>query len=357
MKIAILGTNGIPAKYGGFETLVEYLVELLSTKYDITVFCSSKTNLHKISVYKGCKLKYIPLQANGWQSIPYDIISIFKSYRYFDKILVLGASGSIIMPLFKKYSNKFIFNFGGLDWDRSKWSFFTRKFLKYSESMGIKYSEYLISDNIGIQDYIQKEYNRYSTLISYGGDQVFKVSPDSSDLVKFPFLNKSYAFSVARIQADNNIDMILESFKENSPLPLVFVGNWQSCSYGIKTRKKFSNYPDIILLDAIYNQRELNLLRSNCKIYLHGHSAGGTNPALVEAMNLSLPVFAFDCIFNRYTTDFKAKYFSNSDELSKNILTISDNDLIRIGEKMHEIATKLYQWKLIATKYSEVFDK
>jgi glycosyltransferase involved in cell wall biosynthesis len=223
--------------------------------------------------------------------------------------------------------------------------------------MGIKYSEYLISDNIGIQEYITKEYDRNSILISYGGDQVFKVSPNPSDLVKHPFLNRSYVFSVARIQPDNNIEMLLETFTKELSYPIVFVGNWQSCSYGLKIKEKFSHYPNIILLDAIYDQRELNLLRSNCKIYLHGHSAGGTNPALVEAMNLSLPIFAFDCIFNKYTTDFSAEYFSNSDELLRKILTISDIDLNKIGEKMYEIAKREYKWKYIAAQYSEVFDK
>lgn len=356
-KVVIIGTNGIPSKYGGFETLVEYLVEYLSDKFEITVFCSSKTNTNKISEYKGCKLKYVPLKANGWQSILYDIVSILKSYREFDKILILGSSGTIIMPFLKKYRQKFVFNFGGLDWDRSKWNYITRKFLKLSESMGIKYSEFLIADNVGIQEYIKNEYNRNSTLISYGGDQVFKVSPSSSDLVKYPFLKSGYAFSLARIQPDNNIDMVLEAFMLKTLLPLVFVGNWQSCNYGIKTKEKYSKYSNIILLDAIYDHRELNLLRSNCSIYLHGHSAGGTNPALVEAMNLALPIFTYDCIFNRYTTNFEAQYFSTSDELSKRILTISENELTEIGKKMYSIGKEFYQWKIIAMKYYEVIDK
>jgi len=355
-KIAIIGTNGIPSKYGGFETLVEYLVNYLSAHYDLTVFCSSITNLDKIHEYRGCKLKYIPFRANGWQSIIYDIISIFRSYRKFDKILILGASGTIVLPLLFNYKDKFIFNFGGLDWERSKWNYLTRKFLKFSESMGIKYSAHLISDNIGIQKYIQKEYKRNSTLITYGGDQVYKVVPKLSDLQKYPFIAASYAFTLARIQPDNNIDLLLNSFNEHSPFPLVFVGNWQSCPYGIKTKAKYIDRPKIILLDAIYDKREINLLRSNCKVYLHGHSAGGTNPALVEAMNLSLPILAYDCIFNKYTTEFKAVYFSDSMELSEELKKITDNDLIIIGEKMYNIAKKVYHWKTIAKKYSEVID-
>lgn len=356
-KVAIIGTNGIPTKYGGFETLVEYLVEYLSSKYDITVFCSSRTSLNKIPVYNGCKLKYVPLKANGWQSIPYDIFSIFQSYRDFDKIIVLGVSGCIVMPFMIKHRSKFILNFGGLDWERSKWGFFTRKFLKLSESMAIKFSEHLISDNLGIQEYIQRVYKRNSTLITYGGDQATKVFPNHSDLEKYPFLNLSYAFSVARIQSDNNIDMLLDSFTDNPSLPFVLVGNWNNSSYGINTKAKYINCPNVILLDAIYDKRELNLLRSNCKVYLHGHSAGGTNPALVEAMNLALPIFAYDCVYNKYTTGFKASYFTTSAGLSTILKASTDTDLSNNGEAMKSIAIKFYQWKIIADKYSEVIDR
>lgn len=356
-KIAIIGTNGLPSKYGGFETLVEYLVKYLSKRYELTVFCSTKTNPVIIDEYDGCKLRYVNFYANGWQSIPFDMISLFKSYKEYDKVLILGASGSIISPFFKSYRDKFIFNFGGLDWDRSKWGALTRKFLRLSESLGIKNSSHLISDNIGIQNYISKTYNRDSTLITYGGDQVFKVVIKKEDIEKYKFLKFDYAFSVARIQPDNNIDLLLESFNEESNFPFVLVGNWNSCVYGIETKNKYKNNPNLILLDAIYDHRELNLLRSNCKVYLHGHSAGGTNPALVEAMNLGLPIFAYDCVFNRYTTNFQAQYFLSAKELVKKLSVVSENELKMNGAYMLSIAKELYRWELIAEKYSEVFDK
>ena len=174
---------------------------------------------------------------------------------------------------------------------------------------------------------------------------------------KYTFLKSDYAFSVARIQPDNNIDLLLESFDEKSSFPFVLVGNWNSCAYGIDTKKKYINKPNLILLDAIYDHRELNLLRSNCKIYLHGHSAGGTNPALVEAMNLGVPVFAYDCVFNKYTTKFKAQYFLNSNELIEKMASISEEELDKNREDMISIAKKDYQWKSIAEKYSQVFEK
>lgn len=355
-KIAIVGTNGVPSKYGGFETLVEYLVRYLAKDYEITVFCSTNLVAEKIETYQGVKLEYINLNANGWQSIIYDIVSIFKSYKKFDKVLVLGCSGSIIMPFFIGYRSKFIMNLGGLDWKRSKWGYFTQKFLKFSEFMAIKYSGYIVSDNQGIKEYILQEYKRDSTLIAYGGDHASKEEIRDLNIEKYPFLKKSYAFTVARIQPDNNIDMLLDSFTAESPYPLVFVGNWNYSSYGIKTKNKYMNHPNLILLDAIYDQKELNVLRSNCKLYLHGHSAGGTNPALVEAMNLGLPILAHSSIFNKHTTNFEAEYFSDSKELFDKISDLSDSDLLSMGIKMSEIAKINYKWEFIGNGYAKVFE-
>lgn len=357
MKIAIIGTNGIPAKYGGFETLVEYLAEYLSSDFEITVYCSAKFQLNHLNSHKGVKLVHINLKANGWQSIFYDFISLFYSYKKFDKVLILGCSGSLFQPFFRTHKHKFIMNLGGLDWQRSKWNFFTRKYLKLSERLGVKFSGHLISDNEGIKKYLAEEYRVDSCVIAYGGDQVYKVESTQCDITRYPFLEKPYAFTVARIQPDNNIEMLCNSFNDGSLFPLVIVGNWNNSSYGLELKKKYQNKVNLQLLDAIYDQRDLNLLRSNCFIYLHGHSAGGTNPALVEAMNLALPIFAFDNVFNRYTTQGKSKYFTDTISLHSIIQTIDVNELKQNAADMYAIAKSEYYWSLICAKYSEVFKK
>lgn len=355
-KIAIIGTNGIPAKYGGFETLVEYLAEYLAEDFEITVYCSSKFQDNKLNSYKGVNLSYINLNANGWQSIFFDFVSLFLSYKKFDKVLILGCSGSIFQPFFRSYKHKFIMNLGGLDWQRSKWNYLTRKYLKLSERLGVKYSGQIISDNEGIKEYIANEYGVDSCVIAYGGDQVFKVQPTQKDKEKYLFLGKPYAFTVARIQPDNNIEMICNSFNESSLFPLIIVGNWNSSSYGQEIKQTFQNRSNLILLDAIYDQRELNLIRSNCFVYLHGHSAGGTNPALVEAMSLNLPIFAFDNIFNRYTTDNRAVYFTGSKILQNKLLIVLEKELKQNADSMISIAKSKYCWNKVCLDYAQILN-
>ena len=133
-KIAIIGTVGIPAKYGGFETLTEHLTKELGRSYVMTVYCSSKAYKNKLKSYHNAQLKYINLNANGVQSIPYDIISVFKSLRNSDALLILGVSGCIVLPFVKLISKKkIIINIDGLEWRREKWGKFIKWFLKYSE--------------------------------------------------------------------------------------------------------------------------------------------------------------------------------------------------------------------------------
>lgn len=355
-KIAVIGTNGIPAKYGGFETLVEYLAEYLAEDFEITVYCSSKFQENKLNSYKDVNLSYINLNANGWQSIFFDFVSLFHSYKKFDKVLILGCSGSIFQPFFRSYKHKFIMNLGGLDWQRSKWNYLTRKYLKLSERLGVKYSGQIISDNEGIKEYLADEYGVDSCVIAYGGDQVFKVEPTQNDKEKYLFLEKPFAFTVARIQPDNNIEMLCNSFNESSLFPLIIVGNWNSSSYGQEIKKTYHNRSSLILLDAIYDQRELNLLRSNCFVYLHGHSAGGTNPALVEAMSLNLPIFAFDNIFNRYTTDNRAVYFTSSETLQNKLLNISMDELKQNANFMDTIAKSRYCWNKVCLDYARILN-
>ncbi len=353
-KVAIIGTQGVPAKYGGFESLVENLLgDNCPKDVEYTVFCSAIDMQEHLNSYKGAKLKYISLKANGIQSVPYDILSLCKSLKGYDVILVLGVSGCLFLPIFHLLnSKKLIINIDGMEYKRAKWGKFAKKILKMSEAAAVKYADAIITDNEAIQEYVAKEYGKESKLIAYGGDHVVRNIPEGyavSILKEYGLIPKQYAMAICRIEPENNCEMVLEAFSK-SDKTLVYVGNWDHNEYSKELRNRFSKYSHIKMLDATYDLDVLYALRSNAEIYVHGHSAGGTNPSLVEAMFFGIPIISFDVVFNRATTRNEAYYFNNSNDLL-NIIARKDLD----GSRMKEIAEKNYSWKSISAQYANLY--
>ncbi len=359
-KLSIIGTVGLPANYGGFETLAEHIVENLSNSYDISVYCSSKkyAKEDRKSSYKGAKLFHLPLDANGVQSIFYDTLSILHALFYADILLILGVSGAWILPFVRFFTNKkIIISIDGIEWKRDKWSPLAKWYLWWAESIAVKYSHIDISDNESIQDYTAMRYGSLSNVIEYGADHTLEVEPTYDDIAKYPFLEKSYAFKVCRIEPENNVHIILDCFAKVQKMPLVMVGNWNNSLYGQELKEKYGSHPNVQLLDPIYNQRNLDLLRGNASLYIHGHSAGGTNPSLVEAMYLGLPIIAFNVSYNVTTTEGKALYFQQSNDLLEVINTLTYSQLKKLGNEMKSIAKRRYKWSVIASKYRFLFEE
>lgn len=357
MKVSIIGTVGLPAKYGGFETLVNYLTQNLADKFNITVYCSGKAYLNQIKTYNGANLKYINLSANGFQSIFYDIISIFKSLKNSDVLLILGVSGCIVLPFINLISKKkIIVNIDGLEWKRAKWGKFAKSFLKFSESIAVKNADFIVTDNKVIQDYVNSEYGyKQSHLIAYGADHVKKEVLHKELIKKYPFLESNYAFKVCRIEPENNIHMILKAFSKLPEKTIICIGNWSSSDYGKKLKSEYEKFNNIKLLNPIYDQKILNQFRSNASIYVHGHSAGGTNPSLVEAMQLGLPIYAYGVNYNIETTSNKADYFNSSQDLIQLLKNQCKKTLEINGESMRLVSEKRYKWQLISDKYQYLF--
>ena len=359
-KIAIIGTVGVPANYGGFETLTEHLIEDLGRHHEITVYCSGKkyVNAERQTTFLGAKLIYLPLEANGVQSIIYDSISIFHSLFYADVLLILGVAGAWLLPFVRLFTNKkIIISIDGIEWKRDKWNLLAKWYLFWAESMAVKYSHIDISDNEAIQDYTAARYGTLSRIIEYGADHTMRVPRKKEAIEKYSFLAKPYAFKVCRIEPENNVHLILEAFDKVEKLPLVLVGNWDKSEYGKKLKSKYLGHPNIEILDPIYDQKQLDMLRSNATLYIHGHSAGGTNPSLVEAMFLGLPILAYGVSYNRVTTENKALYFDSSQELIYHIENLYTVKLRQLGQIMHEIALRRYTWAHIAKKYQLLLDE
>jgi glycosyltransferase involved in cell wall biosynthesis len=356
-KLAILGIVGVPANYGGFETLVDNLLDQLPKYFEVTVFCESKAYPTKLESYKDASLVYINKKANGAQSIVYDSLSLLKSYKTQDYILLLGVSGAIMLPLIKPFTKaKIVTHIDGLEWRRDKWGWFAKKFLKFSERMAVTFSDGVISDNKHIQEYVADEYGKSSFLIAYGANHVSWIDPEPYQK-KFSFIGTPYVFTVCRIEPENNVEMQLRAFKEcEIGMPYVVVGNWNANDYGMKLYHEYSKVRNIILYNPIYEMEELNALRSNCFFYLHGHSAGGTNPSLVEAMYLGLPVIAYGVNYNKETTFGRALYFNDFEELKALLFQIRELNRGEMIQDLSKLAKKNYSWKAISKKYAKMFE-
>ena len=244
-------------------------------------------------------------------------------------------------------------NIDGLEWRRAKWNKYAKLFLKFSERVAVRWSHADITDNEAIKRYTSIHYRTLSQLIEYGADHTSFQPITNQACDTYSFLKDNYCFKVARIEPENNIHLVLEAFVNLSE-NIVIVGNWEASGYGQRLKKQYTHYNNIFILDPIYDQIELDRLRSNCKLYIHGHSAGGTNPSLVEAMYLNLPIIAFDCTYNRETTQNEALFFKTVTDLKKLLYQTSTSHLGQIAKAMKSIADERYRWHVIAGKYKKL---
>ena len=356
-RISIIGTNGLPAKYGGFETLANYLSKNLSQDYDVTVYCSKTPKEKKLKFYNNSKLKYLPLKANGWQSMLYDAISIIHALYTTDVLIILGFSGVFAFPLRVFFKNKkILFNIGGIEWQKVRagkmLSRIEIQLKKWFEKITVKYSDVIIVDNQVLWEYVKATYKIDSVLAEYGGDHA-KSEPKTKEIIeKYPFLASKYDVSVSRAQDDMNIHILIEAYMKITNRNLVVVSNWEISEYGINLKRKYKDkFPNIHLIDAVYDLQELNTIRSNASIYYHTHSLCGTAPSLVEAMCLGLPVLCFDVPTNRSSTENKSYYFTDHNSLINLLNNLNDDELKSLAFSMKEIAERRYTWQRITSIY------
>lgn len=357
MKIAIIGTRGIPNHYGGFEQFAEYVsVGLVDRGHDVTVY-NSHTHPYQENTFKGVKIIHCndPEDKIGTAGqFIYDLNCILDSRkRNFDIILQLGyTSSSVWSRLFPKKA-VLTTNMDGLEWKRTKYSGKVQKFLQYAEKLAVKYSDHLISDSVGIQEYLKDNYGKNSTYIPYGSD-VFE-NPDPEVLTEYDLSEFKYDLLIARLEPENSIEVILSGVsKAKLSRPFLVIGKHET-KYGIYLKEKFKSFSQIRFLGAIYDQEKLNNLRYFSNIYFHGHTVGGTNPSLLEAMGSNALICANDNIFNKAILGADAKYFSVEDEVSEILKSIKKSNYLQCVENNIKKIREEFSWDRIIDQYESYF--
>jgi hypothetical protein len=355
--ISFVGSRGIPATYGGFETFVEEISYKLANKNDlrIIIVCDYSNSTINLPDNIVCIRSRYDKSVNP---ISFYFNSVYLGLKHSDIIFVLGSFGSLFYFLNLYYGRIIVTNTDGLEHRREKWSFIGRIFLKLLERLSVLQSNYVICDSIEISNYMRAEYNssyhKKYRVIEYGAtDNSSRVS--QSVLSEYKLSPFEYYIIVARIEPENHILEKIEGYlKSGSSKKLLLVGNVPQNNYGREVSALIKNSTDIISPGGIYNRDKLFSLRYYAFVYLHGHSVGGTNPSLLEALSASNICICHDNVFNREVTDDSMYYFANTSEISKNINLVESleiSELIKYRDNAKSIINKRYTWDKIESKY------
>jgi len=363
MKIAILGTKGIPNNYGGYEQFAEFISSrLIERGHSVTVY---NPHFHKFKgdYFKGVTIirKYSPEKIlGGAANIIYDHLCLKDALqRDFDIIYEAGYHSVALSYKFLKVDELrkpiIITNMDGLEWRRSKWNKTVQNIIKGLERIAVARSPYLISDNEGIQEYLLTKYNAESFYIPYGADPVNEF--DESLLHTYNVKREGYLMLVARLEPENNVETILDGYcKLSMEEPLLVVGN-HATRFGGYLKNKFKG-SNIKFVGGIYNKAQLDSLRHFSLTYFHGHSVGGTNPSLLEAMASESFIIAHENPFNASILNKAALYFKTADDVCKLLTKIKPLRTRHLAEFVIENNAKIsttYKWDRIVNQHEELF--
>lgn len=354
MKIAILGTRGIPNYYGGFEHISEYVsAGLVKKGHSVTVY-NSHNHPYKAETWNGVDIQhcYDPeyLVGTAGQFI-YDLNCLIDARRKkFDVVLLMGYTSSSVWGMLYPKKSTIITNMDGLEWKRSKYSKPVQQFLKYAEKLAVKHSHFYISDSRVIKDYLENKYNIVSEYIPYGADLISDIEREQLDteLAK----KEDYFLLMARMEPENNIETILEGFNNSNSNRTFKVLGDTSNRFGQYIRHRFKNDERIQFKGAIFDTAKVRMMQNSSYLYFHGHSVGGTNPSLLEAMASEALIAAHDNPFNKSVLHSDAFYFSDADGVKHLVENVQRDATERamVKNNVHKIAFQ-FNWQKIIDEY------
>lgn len=374
--VFIIGSRGLPAKYGGFETFVEELVKHQNNKnIKYHVACQSENSDMALPgehfEYLGADCFVIKLPKIGSaRVIAYDILAINAALKYCKKeeikapiFYILGnTAGGFIghyANKIHKLGGKLFVNPDGLEWKRTKWAAPIRSYLKFAEKKMVRYADLIISDNAGIKEYLTSEYGQVeSEVIAYGTEKFKSDLTESETLVKYKV--NDYYLIVGRFVPENNYETLIRAFmKSSTKRDLVIITNHEGNAYFKELREKtqFDKDSRIKFVGTVYNQNELRYIREHAFAYLHGHEVGGTNPGLLEAMWSTAVNVVLGVNFNRTTAGDSVIYFDKENLLTtlSEVENLTPDEGQRLHEKAQAIIEEKYTWEHICAQYEDLF--
>ena len=368
MKIAFISTRGIPNNYGGFEQFAEYIsVGLVRRGHEVVVY-SPHFHPYREPDYKGVRIKHI-YSPEKWMgssvgSFFYDFLSLRDALKKEKFDIIYEAGYTSIVPAYIWFNVKrikyplFTTNMDGLEYKRTKFNKWVQKFVFWEERMAVKHSHYLIADNMGIHDYYKEKYGKESKFLVYGAD--VHEDYDADVLKEYGLEAGGYFIVVARLEPENNLFMAIEGYLASNQYgkrPLVVVGKTNT-PYGEHLVERYGRDCNIRFVGGIYDFRKLNSIRHYSYAYFHGHSVGGTNPSLLEAMASGCFILAHDNIFNRAVLGENALYYGSTDaatEMLDGIDQAVSAHKKEYTERNLEVIRRDYSWEKLVDEHEEYF--
>ena len=358
LKIAIIGSRGYPYVYSGYETLVKELSErLVKSGNEVTVYCHRKLFNAKPKKVNGVNLVYTP-------SVNSKVFSqLFNSFFSFihvcfsknDVVFVVNSANGPFGILTRAFRKKTCINVDGLEWLRPKWKGLGSIYFKFASQLATIFFDEIITDSCEMNIVYNQRFGKKSTVIAYG--PTMTVNKNSKILEKLKLKKKQYYLIVGRLIPDNNSKKIIEGFlRSNSNKTIVIVGDVPySDDYANDIKLISSN--KVIFTGYINDQVDLTVLYDNCYCYIHGHEFGGTNPTMINALDVNCQVLALDTLFNREMLENKKSIMFNKNVISEKINEFEERYVELINYNIDYKLPKKYDWNFILEKYLEVFYK
>ncbi|WP_199486670.1 DUF1972 domain-containing protein [Actinomadura logoneensis] len=363
MRIAMIGTRGVPARYGGFETAIEEIGRRLADAgHEVTVYCRGER--HPDSTYLGMRLVHLPaVKKKVAETLSHTALSVTHTAgrrltgRGPDAALVFNAANAPLLPVLRALRVPVATHVDGLEWKRTKWSGAGRRYYLAVERLAVRWSDALIADAVGIRDYYREKFGAESVFIPYGA--TILDGADTGKLAEAGYRPGGFHLVVARFEPENHVHLAVEGYRRSAARkPLVVVGSAPYADeYTARVRELAGDDPRITFLGGVWDQDLLDSLYAGALTYVHGHSVGGTNPSLLRAMGAGASVLAYDVNFNREVLGEDAgRFFADPESLAREIeaAEADPGHAADRGEEARKRAAERYVWDDIARDYERL---